>query len=119
MKKKITSPEYMRVISTLRKASNSANVVIWDVVAETLEKSKHRRLAINVSRVNRNSEEGETILVPGKVLGSGSLDHKISIAAVDFSEEAKEKIEKAGGECLTIQTLIQRNSKGSGVKIIG
>ena len=91
MTTKITSPEYMHVISTLRKASNISNVAIWDIVAETLEKSKHRRLAVNISRVNRNSGEGETILVPGKVLGAGKLDHKVSIAAVDFSKEAKEK----------------------------
>lgn len=116
---KITSPEYMRVISILRKASNDADAAIWDAVAEKLEKSKHKRFAVNISRVNRASGDSETIIVPGKVLGAGRLDHKISVAAFDFSEEAKAKIEKAGGECLTIQTLVQRNSKGSGVKIIG
>jgi len=119
MTAKTTSPEYVKIIRTLRRKSNETGVAIWDAVAEKLGKSKHRRVSVNISRVNRYSTNGETVVVPGKVLGAGNLDHRISIAAFDFSKEAKEKIERAGGECLTIQTLIQRNPKGSGVKMIG
>jgi len=31
------------------------------------------------------------ILVPGKVLGNGSLDHKVKVAAMSFSKSAEEK----------------------------
>lgn len=58
-------------------------------------------------------------MIPGKVLSSGSLTKKITVAAWAFSEKAKEKIQKAGGECISIEELIKRNPKGSNIRIIG
>ena len=62
--------------------------------------------------------EDETVLVPGKVLGSGTLDHKVQVAALDFSQKAEDKIASAGGKCLDINLLLEENPTGSGVKII-
>ena len=119
MSLKATNPEHVKMIRFLRKKSNDAEANIWDTIAEKLGVSKHRRVSINISRMNRYSSDGETVVVPGKVLGAGNLDHKLSVAAFSFSKLAKEKIERAGGECLTIQALANRNPQGTGVKIIG
>ena len=116
---KITNSTHATILRLLRKTSNKQDVAIWDSIAKQLEKSKHKRLTVNISRVNRHSKDGDTIIVPGKVLGSGKLDHKISIAAFAFSKVAREKLESGGGECLTIQTLIKSHPTGSGLKIIG
>ena len=113
------NPEYIELQSLLRKKSRDTKVKIWQTIANKLDVSKHRRISINVSRVNRYSTDGETIAVPGKVLSAGNLDHKLSVAAFSFSKQAKEKIEKAGGECLTFQVLVNRNPKGTNIKIIG
>ena len=116
---KTINPKCIEIIRILRKKSNETEAKIWRAVAEKLEKSKHRRLSVNISHINRHSCDGETVIVPGKVLGAGTLDHKIYVAAFNFSKMAKEKIERVDGECLTIQTLVQRNPKGTGIKIIG
>ena len=116
---KTINPEHVELLRFLRKKSNDAEANLWNTIAEKLGVPKHRRVSINISHMNRYSSNGETVIVPGKVLGAGDLDHKISVAAFSFSKRAKEKIEHAGGECLTIQTLVNRNPKGTGVKIIG
>lgn len=37
-----------------------------------------------------------------KILGEGDLDRKLKVHAHKFSAQAKEKIEKAGGECVVV-----------------
>jgi large subunit ribosomal protein L18e len=113
------NPQFTETLRLLRKKSREEDANIWKAVAGKLGTSKHKRVSINLNHMNRYSVEGDTIIVPGKVLGAGDLDHKLSIAAFNFTKQAKEKIEKAGGECLTIQALVDRNPKGSNIKIIG
>ena len=59
------------------------------------------------------------MLVPGKVLGSGLLDHKVEIAAFSFTQGARDKIEKSKSTALTIDELIEKNPTGSNVKLVG
>jgi large subunit ribosomal protein L18e len=73
---------------------------------------------VNVGRIARYTTEGETIAVPGKILGMGTIEHKITVAAIDFSKEAKDKILNAGGKCLTIDDLLKTNPKGAKIKLM-
>jgi large subunit ribosomal protein L18e len=59
------------------------------------------------------------VVVPGKVLASGELDHEVSVAALSFSKAAREKIEKAKGKALTIMELVSKNPKGTKVMLMG
>lgn len=119
MKPKTTNPELIKVIRLLRKKSNETGAAIWHDVAERLSKSKHKRVCVNVSRINRHAEAGETVLIPGRVLGAGVINHPVHVGAFNFSEQAKIKIVKAKGKCLTIPELIKKNPTGSKIKIIG
>jgi len=103
----------------LRKQSRENNVKIWKDVAERLAKPRRKRIAVNVSRLNRYTEKKETVVVPGKVIGTGKIDHPITVAAFSFSEKAKEKIKVARGKTISLLQLIKKNPKGSNVKIIG
>ena len=100
----------------LKKEDNNAR--IWTLLASELSRSNRQQTIVNLSHLNRISSPGEYLLIPGKVLGAGSLDHKINIAAESFSITAQAKIEKVGGQCLTIEELIERNPKGSQVRIL-
>ena len=75
-------------------------------------------LLINLSDINRNVAADETILVPGKVLSNGELDKKVNVVALKFSAKAQEKIESAGGECISIDEIIEANPKGSNIRIM-
>jgi large subunit ribosomal protein L18e len=59
------------------------------------------------------------VVVPGKVLGAGRIDHPVHVAAFTFSEQARSKILRAKGKCLSILELMEKNPKGTNVKIIG
>ena len=91
---------------------------LWRDLARRLEKSTRSQTEVNLSRINRHTSDDEIVLVPGKVLGSGALDHKVQVAALDFSQKAEDKITSAGGKCLDITLLMEENPTGSGVKII-
>jgi len=114
-----TNPELLSLIRYLRKKSREHKAAIWRRVSEMLLKSKRRRIAVNISRISRYTEENDEVIVPGKVLGSGTISHPVKVAAFAFSEKARSKILKARGECLTIPELAEMNPKGSNVKIIG
>lgn len=84
-----------------------------------MSRSRQRRVTINVSLLNRHTAETETVVVPGKVLGAGTIDHPINVAAYAFSDQARFKILKAKGKCLSISGLLKKNPKGANVKILG
>ncbi|MEM2104849.1 MAG: 50S ribosomal protein L18e [Candidatus Bathyarchaeia archaeon] len=120
MKKvRTTNPELIKLIRLLKKQSKESNAAIWKKIAETLAKPRRKRVAVNLSRINRYTKKSDVVVVPGKVLGNGVINHPITVAAFDFSEKAKEKILTAKGKCLSIIDLVKKNPKGSNVKIIG
>ncbi|MCD4740414.1 uL15 family ribosomal protein [archaeon] len=61
------------------------------------------KIQVNLWKISKNTQKGDTILVLGKVLGDGNLDHPVNIAAESFSESAKKKIESAGGKIISKQ----------------
>jgi large subunit ribosomal protein L18e len=103
----------------LRKKSQESEVEIWRYIADRLSRSRRNHITVNVSRLNRHTKEGETVVVPGKVLGAGKIDHPINVTAFTFSDQARSKILKAKGKCLSILDLIKKNPKGADVKVIG
>jgi large subunit ribosomal protein L18e len=105
-------------IDELRKAASRNKAPIWKYVAEILSKSSRSRVAVNLSKISRYASEGEVIVVPGKVLGAGMLNKKVTIAAAHFSKAAIEKIERSGSRHIHILDLIKENPRGSGVRVI-
>lgn len=113
-----TNPYLKNLIVKLRKKSFELNAPIWYTIAEKLEKPRRKRVEVNLSKIERYCSKGETVIVPGVVLGSGNLTKPVIIAAWRFSEKAKEKIKKSKGKVLTIEELLKTNPKGSNVRIM-
>lgn len=118
MKLTKTNPKITELIRHLKEKSYQEDVAIWKDVAKRLERSTRRRAEVNISKINRHSSPDETILVPGKILGSGELNHKVNVVALNFSKKAEEKIDAAGGKCLEILEILDENPKGSKIRII-
>ncbi|MGB9959580.1 MAG: 50S ribosomal protein L18e [Candidatus Bathyarchaeales archaeon] len=118
-KAETTNPQLIELINFLKKHSRESKAEIWESIAESLEKPRRKRIAVNISRLNRFTEKNDVVAVPGKVLGAGEINHPITVAAFTFSEKAKEKITKAKGKCLSLSELAKKNPKGSNIKIIG
>jgi large subunit ribosomal protein L18e len=110
---------YMRkLVTELRKAAKKENAPIWEDVAEKLAKPSRQQAEVNLSGINRHAAKGETVVVPGVVLGDGKLDKPVNVAAWRFSFAAIEKITKAKGKAMTIMELVEKNPKGSKVRIM-
>lgn len=114
-----TNPILSGLIQELKKRSSEQNVNLWKRVALDLEKPSRQRRAVNLSRIDRFTKENEVVVVPGKVLGSGSLSHKLTIAAYQFSDGAKEKIEKVGANTVSLLELSKEKPDGKKIRIIG
>ncbi|MBW9223672.1 50S ribosomal protein L18e [Methanothermococcus sp. SCGC AD-155-E23] len=115
---KATNPRILKLIETLKSASYRTQRKIWKDLAKRLSKPARRRAEVNISKINRYTKEGEVVVVPGKVLGAGRLDHRVTVAALSFSESARRAIEEVGGRCITIEELVEENPKGVQIKIM-
>lgn len=114
-----SSPLVLSALRALRKAYRESGSRIWRRAREMIEVGRSRRVEVNLARIARHTNEGDAVLVPGKVLGYGRLDHKLVVGALDFSSTAKRSIRDAGGEALSIEEFVKRFKSGSGVKLIG
>jgi large subunit ribosomal protein L18e len=115
---KSTNPELVQLIRFLKKQAREAQANIWLDVAKYLAKANRQRVAVNLSRINRHTEKKAVVVVPGKVLGAGALNHPVTVAAFGASEKAKEKMAAAKAKYLSISELVKENPKGANVKII-
>lgn len=105
-------------IQALMKASDETGKAIWRTLAEELDKPKRRRVAVNLSRIDRHAAEGAVVAVPGKVLAAGSLSKPLKVAAFKFSEGALEKIRLAKGEAMTLTELLDAGVEPSKIRIM-
>jgi len=115
---KSPNPELVQLIRFLKKRGREEKAGVWRDMAEHLAKSGKQRAAVNLSRINRHTEKGDVVVVPGKVLGAGALDHAVTVAAFGVSGMAKEKLAAAKAKYLSIPELVEKNPKGVKVKII-
>ena len=117
-KSRSSNPVLIGLIQELTKKTYEEKASIWRDVASRLTRPASNRAQVNISGLSRCTKENEVVVVPGKVLGSGILDHPITVGAFDFSAQAAEKIKAAGGECMPIRELMTRFPKGSNIKLV-
>ena len=112
-----TNPRLQRLIAELKSVSRESDAGVWQDVADRLEKPRRTHAEVNLGRIERYAESEETVVVPGKVLGSGALRKEVTVAAVDFSSTAREKIEQVG-DAVRLEQAIEGNPEGSNVRVI-
>jgi len=107
------------MITYLKKKAHENDAPIWKDIAKRLEKPSKSWAEVNIRRLSRYAKKGDTVIVPGKLLGSGELSVPITVAAYSFSGSAKTKIKNSGGTSVSIPELVKMNPKGKDVRIIG
>jgi large subunit ribosomal protein L18e len=115
---KTTNPELISLIRLLKKESREKQAGIWLDIAEYLSKTRSQRISVNLSTLNRNTKRSDVVVVPGKLLASGNIDHAITVAAFGASEKAKAKLGASKSKYLSIPELLEKNPTGANVKII-
>ncbi len=117
-KTKSTNPVLTGIIEELARKTRKEDAPIWRDLAIRLSRPSRIRTKVNLSRISRHTKENDIVAVPGKVLGTGAIDHPLTIAAFDFSKTAREKIISPGGKCVTFTDLMKTVPKGTNVKIM-
>jgi large subunit ribosomal protein L18e len=112
-----TNPRLERLIADLKSAARSSGTDVWADVAERLAKPRRTHAEVNLGRIERYAREEETVVVPGKVLGSGVLNKDVTVAAVDFSRSAEQQIDQVG-ESIRLEQALERNPDGAHVRVI-
>ncbi len=90
----------------------------WLKISQSISGGRRRYSSVNLKQINEEAKDGDSVLVIGKVLGTGDVDKKIRVCALYFSESAKEKLKKQKGEVITILEEIKKNPKAEGLKLI-
>jgi len=113
-----TNPNLTHLIQTLLEKGYKTQAPIWVAVAKRLAAPTRRLAEVNVHKIDRLTSDGDVVVVPGKVLGTGSLNHKVTVGAFRFSHSARAKINEKGS-AITIEELMEKNPKGTSVRIMG
>jgi len=109
-----TDTHKRRLISKLQRAK----APVWKDVAKKLNSPRGRKVEVNINSIGRYADKGETVVVPGVVLAAGEIDKAVTVAAWRFSGSAEQKITKAKGAAMSIEELLEKNPKGSKLKIM-
>jgi large subunit ribosomal protein L18e len=104
---------------TLRQAFKKSKAPIWQALEQEIAGPRLNRREVNVGKLAEVTKAGEVVVIPGKILGTGSLGHKLTVCAFSISESAAKKVIDAGGKVSTFEDLIKKHPDGKGVRIIG
>ena len=103
---KKTDKDLVKTLITLKKN----NVEL----AKLLSVPKRKRKAFNLQEIAKQIKDEKVVIVPGKVLGEGTLDKKVKIIALSFSGQAEEKLKEAKIEFQRLDEAIKENNKLEG-----
>lgn len=109
----------MRLAHQLHKAAREHGAPIWERLSREALKPGSARRTVNVKKLAQLTSQGQTVAVPGKVLGTGTISHPISLFSFSISEAAAEKISAAGGRVLSGAEAVRASPSGKEVLLVG
>ncbi|SRR5579875_419246 len=115
----MTNQVVVQMAKELEVASKKNKAPIWSVLAEMALKPSRARRVLNLGQIDRCVADNDIVVVPGKVLGTGSMSHKITLCSFSISTTGAKKITQSGGKVVNFSQLIKNNPTGKGVRIIG
>ena len=115
----MTNQVVIRMAKDLKNSSVKNDAPIWAKLAEYALKPSIARRDINLNRISQLTKENDTVVFPGKVLGTGNVPHKITLCSFSISNSAADKIIDNGGKLISYSDLIEQNPTGKGVVLLG
>lgn len=115
----MTNQLVQNMVRELKKAAAKNKAPIWSKMAELAQKPAIAKRIVNVKKLNQLTSDGDVVMVPGKVLGTGNISHKITLCSFSISASAAKKIISAGGKIVNHSEMTSKFPTGRGVKVIG
>ena len=100
------------LIASLRKKSD-----FWNEVSTKLSVPARKRVTVNLGSLNEYAD-GETVVIPGKLVAGGQLTKKLNIACWRFSEAVLGKVKQSGSKLVSLHDLSAKDEKGNKLRII-
>ncbi len=110
-----TNKNLQALVAELKEKGKSSNLMLR--LGSELSRPSRIRREVNLSRIDRYSDEDEILVVPGKILGGGELNHKVTVAALKISGGARKKLEESGSKIISIDDISKQ--QGKKIRIIG
>ena len=107
-----TNPDLAESIRNLKKSED------WKKIANIISSPRRKRIVLNLREIDEISKNGESLLIPGKVLSEGDISKKVRIIAMKFSKSAEEKLLKSKTEFSYISEEIKKNPGAKGLRIL-
>lgn len=115
IEKKMQRKTSKEIVDTIMKAKKSKS---WLEIANLISVPRRLQASINIDEIDKISKEGDTVLVPGKVLGNGDISKKIRIVSLYFSKSARDKLKARKCEIVSVAEEIKENPNARGIKVI-
>ena len=109
----------LHMVKDLKQASKKNEAAIWSKLADLALKPSSTKRTVNLTRINKITKENDVLFVPGKVLGTGNMSHKITLSSFSMSTTAANKIIQSGGNIMVYSDMIKKYPTGKGVRIFG
>jgi len=103
------------LVETIRAAKKNQ---AWLEVAGILSGPRRNRIDFNLNQLDKETKEGEGVIIPGKVLSQGEVSKKMKIVALGFSEKAREKLLSAKCEVSDMLEEIKKNPDAKGLRVL-
>ena len=103
--------EYLKkAIADVKSAGSSKNGGMANYLVKLMSRPKRARVGVNIAKLEKFAGAGENVIVPGKVLGRGSMTKKINVAAVVYSGDAESKLRKAGCTIVDMKDMVKKEN---------
>ena len=89
----------------------------WNGVAQRLSSSTRNYDSVNLFQLDKETQNGDTVIIIGKILSQGELSKKVKLSALAISKSAREKLKASKSEFIPLTEEIRKNPKAEGVKI--
>lgn len=98
--------ELESIISKLLVKGEETKMGLYAALAKLLKTPRRRKIQVNIGSIDKNSKENEMVIVPGKVLSMGNLNHKITLVCYTISMSARDKLAAIGVKVMSFEEFL-------------
>ncbi len=110
MKSKIENTNVRSWLDALARDKPAGASPLMRRVRLLVSKPKRQRVSVNLYKLDMHVKQGETAVVPGKVLSGGEVSHAFDVAAMEFSDAARKKLLDKGCKIIDVSDLNERKN---------
>jgi large subunit ribosomal protein L18e len=86
------------------------NAGLWSEALDLISVPRRSRIEVNLNKLNRLAKNDEFVVVPGKILAFGSVNHKFNVAAVEYSRAAVKKLKDKGCGIIELEQMLKKEN---------